>query len=519
MWWRFYPEGLRRIFVDRYSELERLESVKLQTMRENPENLAIIGLRKSGKTLLTKEFLYRNRKEDIDFTYMNLEEIMSSPELFSIKFIGKIAFWVFGGDQNEKEFLNLDMLSQKALEIKSNALLDTLKSYRAIIDSRRIDYSSLIKLAFDFPNELARGGNRKIIVVLDEFQEVQYLSNYRGLENILGILRPYFEIPANVSYVILGSAVSFMNEILGEDSPLFMLFNEMNLRNFDRNATHLLVRRFFPGIPRDLSDLIFFYTGGNPFYIKNICEELKNRKISKTGVKEAFIFQTLSKSGNIYKYCNYLYKISLEKAKGYGNLKAVLQILAEEQGLTLTEISKRMRKPLPAIKDALESLIRVDIILERDKRYFFIDPVLRYWIAYFELGIEVDELPRERDLISLLKELDEKFQRVSSELGKAKEYEFKAKLEEKFGIKLENYLSEDDTIEFDLIGRKSKLWYIFEVKWRNRPATYKDLKKFLGNVKSSEFSKKPKKLFFISKSFTEKALKFARENDISILEE
>jgi len=109
--------------------------------------------------------------------------------------------------------------------------------------------------------------------------------------------------------------------------------------------------------------------------------------------------------------------------------------------------------------------------------------------------------------------LQEKYLRASTELGKAKEFELKDKLEGKLGVKLRNYSK--DGIEFDLVGRKNKTSYLVEVKWRNRPTDYKEVRKFLDKVGRSEFSGKRKKLFFISKaSFTYKAIKLAEKNNI-----
>ncbi len=99
-------------------------------------------------------------------------------------------------------------------------------------------------------------------------------------------------------------------------------------------------------------------------------------------------------------------------------------------------------------------------------------------------------------------------------MGKAKEYEWKVKLEDEFGLKLENY---NKDVEFDLVGRKKDIWYIFEIKHRNKLANYEDVNRFLEKVRRPEFKDKKKRLFFISKSgFTEKARKLIEENNIEV---
>jgi hypothetical protein len=70
----------------------------------------------------------------------------------------------------------------------------------------------------------------------------------------------------------------------------------------------------------------------------------------------------------------------LHRARGYGALKAILEILAEDEGLTLTEISHRLQRTPGSTKDYLSWLEDVDLVASRQKRYSFTDPLLRVWV-------------------------------------------------------------------------------------------------------------------------------------------
>ena len=73
-------------------------------------------------------------------------------------------------------------------------------------------------------------------------------------------------------------------------------------------------------------------------------------------------------------------------------------------------------------------------------------------------------------------------------------------------------------IEFDLVGEREDVVYIFEIKWRNRATGYKEVEKFLKKVELSEFASDDKKLFFISKAgFTDSAEKFAIGGGVALL--
>jgi DNA-binding IclR family transcriptional regulator len=70
----------------------------------------------------------------------------------------------------------------------------------------------------------------------------------------------------------------------------------------------------------------------------------------------------------------------LHRARGYGALKAVLGILAEEEPLTLTEIAGRVQRTPGSTRDYLGWLEDVDLVCSQRKRYAFADPLLRVWV-------------------------------------------------------------------------------------------------------------------------------------------
>jgi hypothetical protein len=74
------------------------------------------------------------------------------------------------------------------------------------------------------------------------------------------------------------------------------------------------------------------------------------------------------------------YELRLHRARGYGALKGILGILAEEEPLTLTEIAQRLQRTPGSTKDYLSWLEDVDLVNVRQKRYTFSDPLLRLWV-------------------------------------------------------------------------------------------------------------------------------------------
>ena len=88
----------------------------------------------------------------------------------------------------------------------------------------------------------------------------------------------------------------------------------------------------------------------------------------------------LGADGQLTRELTYSYELRLHRARGYGALKAILDILAEQEPLTLTEIALRLQRTPGSTKDYLSWLEDVDLVNVRQKRYTIADPLLRLWV-------------------------------------------------------------------------------------------------------------------------------------------
>ena len=86
------------------------------------------------------------------------------------------------------------------------------------------------------------------------------------------------------------------------------------------------------------------------------------------------------RDGALAARARFCYELRLHRARGYGALKAILDILAEEEPLTLTEISQRLQ-PHAGLDEGLSVVARGrGPVTSRQKRYSFTDPLLRLWV-------------------------------------------------------------------------------------------------------------------------------------------
>ena len=88
----------------------------------------------------------------------------------------------------------------------------------------------------------------------------------------------------------------------------------------------------------------------------------------------------------------------LHRARGYGACKAVLRVLAEEERLTLSEVARRLARTPGSTRDYLRWLEEVDLVVAREKRFSYVDPILRLWMRLHADGTPVDDSRIEREV-------------------------------------------------------------------------------------------------------------------------
>jgi len=354
----------------------------------------------------------------------------------------------------------------------------------------------------------------------------------------LALFRSEMQSQSGILYILAGSAISVLAGMLSNpESPLFAQFFNLPIEPFDREATGLLAGKLTAGqASADLLPLIHNLTNGHPFYITALCRRLMNlveavgRAMEEETVKQAFLVETLAPYGRIYEFCRYIYDLSLQKATGYGVLKAVLQILSTEEGLTTTQVARKLKVTPASTSDYLRWLREVDLITELEHRFYFRDPVLRFWVANTIRGIELDLTTGPLDLASLISRLDAQFQRVSEELGVAQEsavrelmHRFKGQevdgaifnARDRITLpdmeQVEPYLSEDGQVQFDALGETAQgnKW-IVEIKWRNKRVGKKEVERLSNFARDLDAQG-----WLISRSgFTVEALKYAEKTHV-----
>jgi hypothetical protein len=124
--------------------------------------------------------------------------------------------------------------------------------------------------------------------------------------------------------------------------------------------------------------LIATLTGGRAGYVHLLLEGLAAMGPATDPI--AALAALFSPEGRLTARCRESYEFRLHRARGYGALKAILGILADDEPQNLTEIAHRLHRTPGSTKDYLSWLEDVDVIAMHGKRYSYDDPLVRLYV-------------------------------------------------------------------------------------------------------------------------------------------
>ena len=149
----------------------------------------------------------------------------------------------------------------------------------------------------------------------------------------------------------------------------------------------------------ELARLVHALADGRPAYVRALAAALAATDGGGGDPVHALAAQ-MAVGAPLCLVCRLSYQARLGRARGYGALKAILHLLADEERLTLTEIARRLSRTPGSTRDYLLWLEDVDLVQVEQKRYGFRDPLLRLWVR-------LHSRPAPPDQADLLREAQE----------------------------------------------------------------------------------------------------------------
>jgi hypothetical protein len=241
----------------------------------------------------------------------------------------------------------------------------------------------------------ARAMDRPATFLLDEVLELRTFESFPGLRHVLRELLQALDDSGN-RFVLTSRYVTRAHRLLRDASARFEVMHLPALSPAEVGAM-LPPMGDTTGDDRDfLSRTMQALSDGRACYVHAI-SEAATAVSGRVGDAISALTALLTSDGALTAWCCYRYELRLHRARGYGALKAILEILAEDEPLTLTEIALRLHRTPGSTKDYLSWLEDVDLVVSRQKRYSFADPLLRLWVRLHCRPVppSVDEVARE----------------------------------------------------------------------------------------------------------------------------
>ena len=271
----------------------------------------------------------------------------------------------------------------------------TASPFPAVSYEQTRGVDSTAREAFDatlaFIDTVRAPGTTPATFLMDEFLELRTFESFPGLRSVLRDLLSALASSGN-RFVLTTRYVARAHRLLRDAPPQFEIIHVAPLSPAEVRAT-------LSGVHADegtteppemeaarerqrdeLARIVQALSDGRPAYARAIAETAIALPPRGAADPISALAALLAPGGQLAQICRFCYELRLHRARGYGALKAILEVLSEEEPLTLTEIALRLHRTPGSTKDYLSWLEDVDLIVSRQKRYSFTDPMLRLWV-------------------------------------------------------------------------------------------------------------------------------------------
>jgi len=157
------------------------------------------------------------------------------------------------------------------------------------------DMDKWLDAIYDMPQHIAQRKKKRLVVVLDEFQEAANLGEPGTVERSL---RAKIQHHDSVSYVFMGSKRHLLDELFADkNKPLYRIAKSMPLGKITKEKFASFIKFRFQSVTMNIDsaciDHILEVSGCHPYYTQQLCHEAYNMVVPDKKVTEAHIVKAL----------------------------------------------------------------------------------------------------------------------------------------------------------------------------------------------------------------------------------
>lgn len=441
----------------------------IKTLTESPKNFALIGPRKSGKTSLMWEIRPIFEQEGIlsPYIYVLFEDTDSS---FLVRYVNVCLLHFLrkkgrGETVFEDSFESLNQQITQTIQLKPQLAKHLLSLRDALL---KPPDTGTLEMALKLPAALVSDEDTRIIVMIDEFQNLTTLSL-----PVIDVLRRQIMTETRVNYLAAGSEVGMMRDILeSSTAPLFGHFSIHRVGAFTIGQSRAYILQMLKKNSLVIGEMglsfLVTLTGGFPFFINALLEKVisKSKEHNYKRVPNDVIIEAIEEvsfrtEGILYIH----FKDTLEKTfmkRNMGKYLSILKAVAlgnhTVSGIASATVSRTTSLPV-----YLDFLQMTEFIRKIDGGYRLIDPYLEFWLKSCLRVQESSALSAKEKLSAFRSATQDLLKTMRSQLGKARE----AQIREMFLLSNEYVDTRSGILEnkeFDLITFKDDKLVLGEVK-------------------------------------------------------
>jgi uncharacterized protein len=369
---RFGDLALDESFTDRAASIAEL----VADMR-NGQNVVLYAPRRYGKTSLVWRAANEALAQDISVAYCDL---MKTPT--KERFAAALAKTIFDDlaspagavlERAQSLFRGLRIVPQIGLDPEDGSL-----SFSFTAQQRR-DIDETIERLFELPQRIAGERRRRVVLILDEFQEVVKLD-----KDYPNMMRSIFQTQPEVSHIYLGSRRHILDKIFEDRNQAFW----RSAKRIELGMIPLAEFRAFiaerfdatdKGITDEALDRLVEATHGHPYATQELAYYTWQEVA--TGA-HAFVDQVETALENVLRSENRHFSRIWEDATDHQRL--LLIALADgPQSVYTVEFRARYAFPSTSyIQRALKALVAQELVGQaEDRAYLIIEPFLTEWVG------------------------------------------------------------------------------------------------------------------------------------------
>ena len=358
-------------FINRTEDIKRIQNNIAAGI-----NTILISPRRWGKSSLIKQLSYLNRDKRTRYAFIDFFNIRTEQD-----FLEKYSKEIIKCSISKKEEL---------LQAGRNFFQKITPSFSFGADpvndfSVNFSWNEAQKTKdeiINLPEVIAKKKGIKVVVCIDEFQNISKLDDHVSFEQEL---RSYWQYHENTTYCLYGSRKHMMLELFKKESRAFYRFGDLILLEKipEKHWIDFITASFSKTgkkISEELVREMICMTNNHPDYLQQLCHNVWNG----TGTETTDLI--IDEAMNLVVSTNALHYQDICDALSNTQLNLLYAILDGKTKLTASDtmLKYKLGTPRNVSKNKMV-LEKKDIVEIHGKSIIFNDPVFEYWLKQTKL--------------------------------------------------------------------------------------------------------------------------------------